>query len=54
MFPIGIVSNAVVLVDEQRLEIKLSNSSGHQYQMSLVSCRSKDIIFLSLNHSLYS
>ena len=46
LFPIGIISNAVVLVDEQRLEIELSNSSGHQYQMLLHSCHSKDIIFL--------
>ena len=29
---VGIISNAVVLVDEQRLGIELSNSSGHQYQ----------------------
>ena len=46
LFPIGIISSAVVLVDEQRMEIELSNSSGHQFQMSLVSFHSKDIIFL--------
>ena len=46
LFPAGIISNAVVIVDEQRLGIELSNSSGHQYQVSLVSYHSKDIIFL--------
>ena len=44
--PVGIISNAVVLVDEQRQGIELSNSSGHQYQMSLVSYHNKDTIFL--------
>ena len=29
LFPVGIISNAIVLVDEQRLGIELSSSSGH-------------------------
>ena len=46
LFPVNIISDAVDLVGEQRLGIELLNSSGHQYQMLLISYCNRDIIFL--------